>query len=299
MKGSSLMEKHSSLLILLSVVGCGALPARVCRAQEPAPATNAAPPTVPPDVVETKKGDVYRGTIIERVRGDHVVLLLPSGESRRFDTSDIVSAGPARYYRPSEEFERDPGAHVHDGFYLRLQFGVGYTSMSASEMGTDLSVAGNNLALDVALGGAINTHLIVYGTLVESLTLSVSSKIQGSSTNLNGQLAQAVFGGVDGAAVQGVGGGAAYYLDSNVFFAGSLLGSRVAVSNRLGDAWSSSWGLTFEGQGGKEWWVSDNWALGVAGQVLLGAMKDGAYGNESVPTWRLLAFAVLFSASYN
>jgi len=61
----------------------------------------------------------------------------------------------------------------------------------------------------------------------------------------------------------------------------------------------SAWGFTFEGLFGKEWWVSDNWGLGVCGQVLLGAMKDRPESHESVPTWRLTVFSVLFSASYN
>jgi hypothetical protein len=248
-----------------------------------------------------KNGDIYRGTIIELVRGDHVVLLLPSGESRRFDTSDVASAGPVRYYRPpDDESERDPGAHAHDGFFLRLQAGVGYTSMSASEAGNNLAIAGASFSLGIALGGAVNTHLIVYGTLIDSLIRSATGTVRGpSQNNLNGQLAQAAFGGLNAAGVQGVGGGAAYYLGSNVFFAGSLLGSRLLVSDSVGGSWSSSWGLSFEGQVGKEWWASDNWGLGVAGQVIVGAMKDRAYANESVPTWTLATFSVLFSSTYN
>jgi hypothetical protein len=56
---------------------------------------------------------------------------------------------------------------------------------------------------------------------------------------------------------------------------------------------------TLEGQVGKEWWVSSNWGLGLAGRALLGAMKDRPLVNENVTTWRLAAFSLLFSATYN
>jgi hypothetical protein len=47
--------------------------------------------SVPPDVVKTKDGSIYRGTILELVAGDHVVLQTPSGETKRFPMSDVAS----------------------------------------------------------------------------------------------------------------------------------------------------------------------------------------------------------------
>jgi hypothetical protein len=100
--------------------------------------------------------------------------------------------------------------------------------------------------------------------------------------------------------VVGVGGGLAYYLDSNLFFAGSLLASRLVINNSDGNAIArSDWGFTFDGQIGKEWWASDNWGLGVSLQLLLGRMKDQDDGSGLTPTWSFTSFNVLFSASYN
>ena len=68
--------------------------------------------------------------------------------------------------------------------------------------------------------------------------------------------------------------------------------------NRIGE---SEWGATFAAQVGKEWWVSDNWDLGGTAQLMVGAMKDKdpiVIGGE-VPTWKVAAFALLFSANYN
>jgi hypothetical protein len=49
----------------------------------------------PPDVVKTKDGSMYRGTIIELVAGDHVRMTLPTGETRNFPMSDVAYAGAA------------------------------------------------------------------------------------------------------------------------------------------------------------------------------------------------------------
>ena len=47
---------------------------------------------------------------------------------------------------------------------------------------------------------------------------------------------------------------------------------------------------------GKEWWVTQDWGLGVAGEVLFASMKDA--GDTSI-TWTGTAFSVVFSATYN
>ena len=63
----------------------------------------------------------------------------------------------------------------------------------------------------------------------------------------------------------------------------------------------SDWGFTFEGLLGKEWWVSDNWGLGVSAQLLLGSMQEShgttPFGNP--PNWDLFATNVLLTATYN
>ena len=61
----------------------------------------------------------------------------------------------------------------------------------------------------------------------------------------------------------GTGGGVATYLPSNLFVAGSLLASRLFVDDLNGNkAGNTDWRFTFDGQFGKEWWVSDNWGSG-------------------------------------
>jgi hypothetical protein len=206
---------------------------------------------------------------------------------------------PGSHQAPDEEPQRNPGARTHDGVYLRLQLGVGYTNMSANKTGTE-TIAGDGVSFGIALGDALNSNLIIYGTLVDGVAFNPTTKMSGTLTGGPGMVASlASGGGLRIAGVTGVGGGAAYYLDSNLFLAGSLLGSRLSVSDVVGTTMKSDWGVTLEGLFGKEWWVSDNWGLGVAGQLWLGVMSDSTLADASTPTWRLAALSVLLSASYN
>jgi hypothetical protein len=163
--------------------------------------------------------------------------------------------------------------------------------MSASSGGDDLKVSGGGGAFGIAIGGALTNNLILYGTLLDSIASDPTIELNGVSMTASGA----------SAGVVGVGGGLAYYLDNNVFFAGSLLASRLVVNDSNNNAIArSDWGFTFDGQVGKEWWASDNWGIGGSLQLLLGRMKDqDTTGTGSPPTWSVAAFNVLFSATYN
>jgi hypothetical protein len=89
----------------------------------------------------------------------------------------------------------------------------------------------------------------------------------------------------------------AYYLPNNVYIAGTLATMQWSVTESddsnatLAD---SKWGFGVQGLVGKEWWVSEDWGLGVAGEVMAASMKD-----DDDNTWTGLAFSLLFSATYN
>ncbi len=211
---------------------------------------------------------------------------------------------PATLPSPAPTSSPAPGAQTHDGFYLRLQLGGGYTRLSSSMNGTDRSSAGNSTAFAIALGGALTPHVILYGTLLDSTIRDPDNTFSGispdSSSNHGRFTGSLDAGGFGATGMVGIGVGVAYYLDSNLFVAGSLLASRLFINNTNGGVVSTSEaGFTLEGLVGKEWWVSANWGLGASGRLLLGSMKDRPVANEAVPTWKLAAFAVLFSATYN
>lgn len=183
-----------------------------------------------------------------------------------------------------------PGYHRHDGAYVRLQLGGGYTSFKSSSNGFDIALSGGSIHLDVAVGGAVVDNLIVFGDIFFADADRPDVKINGSS-------AGAANGSVD---VVGIGGGVAYYFpDINLYLSGTLAATKMEVndsdSNTVG---STRLGFGFSGLIGKEWWVSADWGLGAAAQFIVASMKDGG---DITPdsSWTALSFGLLFSATYN
>jgi hypothetical protein len=87
-----------SALVAAMMLPIGTTWAPSAQAQE---ATAASAPGALADVVKLKDGSLFRGTITALVAGDHVDLLLLSGETRQFTMSEVAYAGPAATDRKS------------------------------------------------------------------------------------------------------------------------------------------------------------------------------------------------------
>ena len=200
---------------------------------------------------------------------------------------------PGYGYAPGSVYGRRVGVETHDGVYVRLHLGGGFTSMKANSGGADLKISGDSIAIGVAVGGALTENLVLYGTF----TVSTISNPNFSSAGTTIVAADASTAGSVGFGV-----GLAYYLEpTNVYFAGSLLANQLELDDASGNkVRETDFGVGFEGLIGKEWWVSDNWGLGVAGQFVLASMKDkDSLGTGNPPTWTSTAFSLLFSATFN
>lgn len=192
---------------------------------------------------------------------------------------------------------RAPGFETHDGFYLRVTLGGGYTSMSATADSVKVKLSGGSASFGLALGGSVTPNLVIYGAL-GGTTISEPDYTEAGQSVPTSNIS---------ASMSNIGLGAAYYLvPANVYFAGTLMASKLRISDNTTSAGNDTLGETDYGLGvevlaGKEWWVSENWGLGVAGQFLFGSMKDKtafATGGE-IPTWTVTALSLLFSATYN
>jgi hypothetical protein len=179
-----------------------------------------------------------------------------------------------------------PGYHTHDGFFMRLALGAG--GASASKSGEKYS--GGSLALGAAFGGAITQHLILYGEVFGHSVHEPKHKV--------GSAAADTAKGVD-MEISGVGPGVAYYfMPLNLYLSGTLLLQQVSLSDSNDS--NSTLNLTNVGLAaslmvGKDWWVSENWGLGAAAQLLLGSAKDRYVDSN----WTTAALALMFSATYN
>jgi hypothetical protein len=169
--------------------------------------------------------------------------------------------------------------------------GVAYTSMSTSDAGQTLKLAGAGASIGLAVGFAVVENVVLYGTGILAGASDPTVTLNGVSQvdeNLNTDF-------------YGLGGGLAYYLvPANVYFAGSLLASWVSVSdtNRNIELGRSKAGFAVEGLIGKEWWVSSNWGLGLALQLFYGRMSDNTITAARTP-WTTTGGALLFSATFN
>jgi hypothetical protein len=182
-----------------------------------------------------------------------------------------------------------PGVHEHDGFYLNLGFGLGYNKMSADFEGTDRTIKGGGGTFTLKLGGNVARNLIIFGNLFANVAVEPTLEEGGDEVDLEDV----------NAGVRGLGVGLAYYLDNNLFFSGTLAAAQLAAQYDNGtseDDDETDFGPTFVGEIGKEWWVSDNWGLGLAGQVIVGSMKEK---DNSDITWTTVAAGLNFSATYD
>jgi len=91
----------------------------LAQADESTPPTS----TAPPDVVMLKNGGLIRGTISEQDPDGEVVIVLMSGETRRFKMTDVKYAGPADGMPSKKEpVKKEPaGEAKHDSDQVPVQ----------------------------------------------------------------------------------------------------------------------------------------------------------------------------------
>ena len=201
--------------------------------------------------------------------------------------------------RPPEPVQRaapgvDTGVHTHDGFFLRMAVGPG-----GGGVGLDIpdqpeqSYAGGGWTISVDVGGAVTRDLVLFGRLRGAWLISPALRIGGDEVP-----------GSDGRLVdQGLfGAGLNYYvMPLNLYFGGALgFASVEAVRTRSNGEDvrdSSRIGFGIDLDVGKEWWVSDNWGLGVALKFSLSSVP----ASEDRPRHSIFGggfLALLFTATY-
>jgi len=171
------------------------------------------------------------------------------------------------------------GVREHDGFFLQLQYLVGYQDLYDDS----LSISGPGSGFRLAIGGTPIRNFVVFGELYGQAVLNPKVELFGRTTT------------ADDAAltVVGIGPGVGYYFgDSGVFLNGALSFASAQLEGP---------GATSRARGGgarlglgKEWWVSDQWGLGFAGNVAYTAVAD-----DISDDFNTLAFSLAFSATYH
>ncbi|NTW49303.1 MAG: hypothetical protein HGB19_06170 [Chlorobiales bacterium] len=190
--------------------------------------------------------------------------------------------------------QMDEEFHQHDGFYLSMAIGPVFGSITDEVVGYpyEMDVSGTGIEFDFKIGGAIDENLILHATLNGKVLSGPTIEITGypsvqapSSVSFNEVM---------------LGGGLTYYvMPANIFFSGSLGIGRFSISNDNNSSAevTTETGFSMQVKVGKEWWVSDTWALGIAvtyGKTNLTNSSGGI--DEKLDSNR---FGILFNATFN
>ena len=99
--------------------------------------------------------------------------------------------------------------------------------------------------------------------------------------------------------ITNIGVGATYYImPTNVYLASSIALAEGSVkSGRVAIETDTGYGINVAI--GKEWWVSDNWGIGVAGQLFHTVLPDENLITGEVFDFKTTSIAILFSATFN
>jgi hypothetical protein len=163
--------------------------------------------------------------------------------------------------------------------------------MSVSEpTGTsygDLSASGLAGFFSISAGGAVSENFVVsavlYDGVIQNPTVSLSSygsaSTSGTSVALIGFGPQLTW----------------YFMPANLYLSAAVALTKVTLQY-TGYNGSTNVGIGGRLSLGKEWWVSDHWGLGMAGQLLTSFNTDTGTTSPTVTT---LGFGALFSATYN
>jgi hypothetical protein len=190
--------------------------------------------------------------------------------------------------------QTDLGVETHDGFFLRLTTGIGGGAASLDiPDAEEQSYRGGGWSSSIDIGGAAARDLVVFGRLRGAWLFDPKVKIGDRS----------VSNGDDLVVTQSLlGAGLNYYVMPLNFYFGGVIGFAsvgIGRGRRDSDAntQSSDVGLGIDLDTGKEWWVGDNWGIGVALRLSLASVPAG---NEIArnATFGTGFVSVLFSATY-
>ena len=179
------------------------------------------------------------------------------------------------------------GPRDHDpGFFLRLSTGIGgaRTGIDIPRFGRE-KYSGWTGDPNLAIGGTVVRNLALHATMFGWSASDPTLELAGVELNSSIDL---VFLGA-------LGIGMTYYvMPLNLYLSPSIGFSRFAQV-AFGDIYESDLGVAFDFTAGKEWWVSERWALGVAGGLGLHSIPDAG----SPWDWKGSSFAVRFTSTFN
>ncbi len=200
--------------------------------------------------------------------------------------------GPAPgYYAPPRPPEPDPTIHNHDGFYLRMALGGGYmTDSETVSGGLDFTIKGGAGTAEFALGGTPAPGFVIGGAVSAVVASSPTIEHGGTSVTASGMDLNLSLVGlfVD------------YYFDptGGLHAQGTVGYGELSVSDDSGNKTTQNpTGPGFNLGLGYEWWVGEQWGIGLLGRVTYASLKYEMSAGEDKHS--VLVPALLFTATYH
>ena len=158
---------------------------------------------------------------------------------------------------------------THDGFYLRLGAGPGFTSGSADTSGVSATIKGMHFGTELALGTTVSPGLVVGGGEFSMIVPSPKYELGGAKTTAGAHH------------VGGIGPFVDYYLDptKGLHFQGALTFSGTRVTGKDGREAAMGYGFGVMAGAGWEAWIADQWSLGAV--FRLAYYRVGVKGEDS------------------
>lgn len=179
----------------------------------------------------------------------------------------------------------------HDGFFLRMATAPGAIGTQIEYANGDShDIGGSGLQTELAIGGSVAENLVLHADFLVSAAFEPSGEFNGARFDYDDHEAL-------GVAAFGI--GLTYFMPHGLYFSGSLMSTSVeVVDTDNGDELIESHGGGVKLMFGKEWWVSDNWGLGLAASVY-GSEGNGKTINGDDVDVSTGGAGLLFSATYN
>lgn len=189
------------------------------------------------------------------------------------------------------KFERVPEFHAHDGFFLRFHVGYGSGTILREYMpDLDLKFTGLSGVFRFQIGASIAENLILFGEMGGLAITRPTLEIGSASENIEGSTVS----------VTDIGAGLTYYfMPSNFYICSSIVmaQNKFELQSRYSSVATKS-GPGIYLSAGKEWWVSADWGLGVAGFIYTSKSSFDYMGSDDTYDVNNTAFGVVFSATY-
>jgi hypothetical protein len=172
---------------------------------------------------------------------------------------------------------------MHDGFYMNLSTGLGYLSTSASVPGQDVTFAGVTIPSVFLLGGTPVKGLVIGGGLLTDYSLSPKYKVNGTEVPTTSSVSQYLVG---------FGPFVEFYPNpaEGLHFHGMVGFGALETSVNGNAGGSDPTGFLVALGAGYDFWVGDQWSIGVLGRFAYAPLSLNGLAYTSIAPAVLATF---------